>query len=266
VPDDEETGVPVTIRVASIEQVPFGPITKGAVLNEVCSRINFAIYSGTGEKPNKIQKDQVADNPDFGTLNIPLEEGTYTLVVLAHNGDGNPTMTVPAKTSFSNKKTAKVTDTFLYCSQLEVKKDMQPVNVELERVVSKLELNLTDDSIPEPVKKLQVDINGASQSLNLYTGLGLNSNKITEIIDVVPGNSQYGLYLFVREGHSTMTVTVSALDSLNQEYNKLVLENIPIEKNKITRCTGQLFKKATYEAGMQVSINSDWSGTVEKQF
>ena len=245
VPVIEDQGIPVKVRVASIEQVPFGSLTKASALNEVCSRITFCIYSGGGEKPDKIQKDQTLESENFGSLDILLEEGTYTLVVLAHNGDGNPTMSTPSKTSFNN---------------------MEPIEADLERVVAKLELNLTDHTIPESIRKFQIDVTGTSQSLNVYTGLGLNSNKITEVIDVLPDVRTYDMYMFVREGYNTMNITVTAIDSLDQEYNKMTMEKVPVAKNKITRCSGEMFRKQTYSAGMTVSVNDAWAGTVEKTF
>ena len=266
IPADEGQGIPVKVRVATIEQVPFGNPTKASALNEVCSRITFCIYSGEGEKPDKIQKDQTLETENFGSLDILLEEGTYTLVVLAHNGDGNPTMTTPSKTTFNNKKTRKATDTFLYCQEISVHENMEPIEVNLERVVAKLELNLTDQTIPESISKFQIEVVGTSQSLNVYTGLGLNSSKITEVIDVQPDDRQFDMYMFVREGHSTMNVTVTAIDSLDQEYNKMTLENLPVAKNKITRCSGEMFRKQTYTAGMSVSVNDAWAGTVERTF
>ena len=266
VPVIEDQGIPVKVRVASIEQVPFGSLTKASALNEVCSRITFCIYSGGGEKPDKIQKDQTLESENFGSLDILLEEGTYTLVVLAHNGDGNPTMSTPSKTSFNNKKTRKATDTFLYCREISVHENMEPIEADLERVVAKLELNLTDHTIPESIRKFQIDVTGTSQSLNVYTGLGLNSNKITEVIDVLPDVRTYDMYMFVREGYNTMNITVTAIDSLDQEYNKMTMEKVPVAKNKITRCSGEMFRKQTYSAGMTVSVNDAWAGTVEKTF
>ena len=72
--------------------------------------------------------------------------------------------------------------------------------------------------------------------------------------------------MFVREGHSTMNITVAAIDSLDQEYSKMTMENIPVAKNKITRCSGEMFRKKTYTAGMSVSVNDAWAGTVERTF
>ena len=266
IPVTDEQGIPVKVRVATIEQVPFGNRTKASALNEVCSRITFCIYSGEGDKPDKIQKDQTLETENFGSLDILLEEGTYTLVVLAHNGDGNPTMTTPSKTTFNNKKTRKATDTFLYCQKISVHENMEPIEVNLERVVAKLELNLTDQTIPESISKIQIEVVGTSQSLNVYTGLGLNSTKITEVIDVQPDDRLFDMYMFVREGHNTMNITVTAIDSLDQEYNKMTMENVPVAKNKITRCSGQMFRKQTYTAGMAVSVNDAWAGTVERAF
>ena len=42
IPVDDGPGIPVNVRVASVEQVPFGSQTKSSALNEVCSRITFS--------------------------------------------------------------------------------------------------------------------------------------------------------------------------------------------------------------------------------
>lgn len=266
IPDEDDGKVPISIRVVEIDQVPFGAATRASDAGDVCKRITYAIYQGAGEKPDKIQRDQLKADGSFGTLNISLEEGYYTLVVIAHNGDGNPTMTTPAKVTFNNKNTGKVTDTFAYCAPLSVAKGMAPVNVQLERAVAKLELKLTDSAIPEQVSKFQFEVTGVSQSYNVFTGWGLNSTKVSESFNVMPVDSVYEMYMFPREGYSTMNVTVSALDSLGQEYKKISVSSVPVTRNRITRCTGEMFKKQILDAAVSVSIGNEWEGVHSQLF
>lgn len=266
IPDEDDGKVPISIRVVEIDQVPFGAVTRASDAGDVCKRITYAIYQGSGDKPDKIQRDQLEADGSFGTLNISLEEGDYTLVVIAHNGDGNPTMTTPAKVTFNNKNTGKVTDTFAYCAPLSVAKGMAPVNVQLERAVAKLELKLTDSAIPEQVSKFQFEVTGVSQSYNVFTGWGLNSTKVSETFNVMPVDSVYEMYMFPREGYSTMNVTVSALDSLGQEYKKISVSSVPVTRNRITRCTGEMFKKQILDAAVSVSIGNEWEGVHSQLF
>lgn len=266
VPKTDDGKIPISIRVVEIDQVPFGAATRASDAGDVCKRITYAIYQGTGEKPDKIQRDQLKTDASFGTLNISLEEGDYTLVVIAHNGDGNPTMTTPTKITFNNKSAGKVTDTFAYCAPLSVAKGMAPVNVQLERAVAKLELKLTDSAIPEQVSKFQFEVTGVSQSYNVFTGWGLNSTKVSESFNVMPVDSVYEMYMFPREGYSTMNVTVSALDSLGQEYKKISVSSVPVTKNRITRCTGEMFKKQILDAAVSVSIGNEWEGVHSQLF
>ena len=78
--------------------------------------------------------------------------------------------------------------------------------------------------------------------------------------------SVYEMYMFPREGYSTMNVTVSALDSLGQEYKKITVSSVPVTKNKITRCTGEMFRKQILDAAVSVSIGDEWEGVHSQLF
>ena len=270
VPDIGDEGVPVTIRVASLEQEPFGPIgTKGvASLSDACSVINCAVYKGTGEKPDKTQVNQTKDSESFGTLNLRLEEGEYHLVVLAHSCSGNPTMTNPSKIEFGTSSNKRITDTFMYSSALTVSKDMQPLIINLDRVVGKFELSLTEDSVPASVTRIDFDVTGGSFYLNSYTGCGMpSSSKYTDKVKVQPGDKVIELYTFVGDGVTSLSkLAMSAKDSEGQEVKRLLLENVPIARNRITRYKGVFFGKEPVNAGVLISLNSDWAGTDEYPF
>lgn len=261
----EPSGVSVTIRVATLEQVPFShAATKGqGNLQEACSVINYAIYNMSDGKLDK-QINQKASDDQFGTLNLKLEEGSYHLVVVAHNGDANATMSDRSKITFQNNSKRRITDTFLYSSDISVVKDMQPLNLDLDRVVTKVELRLVADSVPPSVEMMEFEIGtGGSSGLNTLNGYGTRSTKYTDKISVSPGDTLIGVYTFVYEGAETTKMTVTAKDNAGQEIKKILLENIPIARNRITRYSGVLFGKESINTQAMVSINREWAGLGE---
>ena len=261
----EPGGVPVTIRVAALEQVPFGHVTtKGQEnLQEACSVINYAIYNMSDGKLDK-QINQKSSDDQFGTLNLKLEEGSYHLVVVAHNGDANATMTDRSKITFQNNNKRRITDTFLYSSDISVQKDMQPLNLNLDRVVTKVELRLVADSVPPSVETVEFEIgSGGSSGLNTQNGYGTRSTKYTDKISVSPGDTLIEVYTFVYEGAETTKMTVTAKDNAGQEVKKILLENIPIARNRITRYSGVLFGKESINTRTSISVNREWAGLNE---
>ena len=261
----EDEGIPVEIRVATLEQVPFShAATKGqGNLQEACSVINYAIYNMSDGKLDK-QINQKASDDQFGTLTLKLEEGSYHLVVVAHNGDANATMSDRSKITFQNNSRRRITDTFLYSSDISVVKDMQPLNLDLDRVVTKVELRLVADSVPPSVEMMEFEIGtGGSSGLNTLNGYGTRSTKYTDKISVSPGDTLIEVYTFVYEGAETTKMTVTAKDNAGQEVKKILLENIPIARNRITRYSGVLFGKESINTQSMVCINREWAGLNE---
>lgn len=268
IPDDEEPGVPVTIRVASLEQEPFGPFgTKAANLKDACSVISYVIYNSSGDEICKPQVNQKSDDESFGTLNVKLEEGEYKLVILAHSSGSNPLMTELSKVDFkTSQKTLRVTDTFLYNGNITVVKGMNPLNLNLDRVVAKFELRFTNEFVPDDVKTIEVQFdNEASWSLNANTGLGTrpasSSSRYTEKVGVNPGDSVVEVFTFICNSPTASNINIVAKDSLGAEYKKMELKKVPLTKNRITVYRGVFFGKEPITMGATVSVNDEWAGT-----
>ena len=84
-----EANANVTIHVQKIEGISL-LTTKAAdkqmALGDVCSRLTLAIFDGE-EKLETV--NQLSTDNGFGTAHVSLDEGEYRLVVIAHNGKGN---------------------------------------------------------------------------------------------------------------------------------------------------------------------------------
>lgn len=261
--------VPVTFRVASIDQVQFdSPLSVGTraqvPVSQIASHISFAIY--TGDKKEQVNQDSSTEG--FGSVSLNLSTGLHKIVVIAHNGDGNPTMTDIRKISFNNKETLKMTDTFLYYAEIDVTSGAKVYDLNLERVVAMFQLRMTDSAVPAQVRKFQFDYSGGSSSIDATTGLGCVKSNQSETVVVQNGEKEYGVYTFVRSDSDRLNMKVSAID----EYGNAVKEQsfeVPVTKNRITRFTGEFFKGGCLEftsADFPITANDVWAGTDDVAF
>ena len=102
-------------------------------ITELCKRINFALFDyETGEKIKTL--NQTTDDESFGKITMNLTKGKYAVLVVAHNGDGNATLSNPEKVTFKDNK---ITDTFNYYKVIDVEEDRN-FDMTMKRVVAKL--------------------------------------------------------------------------------------------------------------------------------
>ena len=261
VPNPKTEGIPITFNVSRLEQVPFDDaIRTRAVNGDICKAISFAVYTVDGDDYTRVQSvNQNVNDESFGSVTFNLEEGTYKVLVLAHNGDMSPTTTNPEKIEFNkNKTTTKMTDTFLCWSEITVGENTASFNLDLTRAVAMFQLNLTDAVIPDNVTQLKFYYQGGSSSLDATTGLGCVASKQTEIIDIIPGVKTFEVYTFIRSGSNSLDMTVSALNSEGTVLKELKFNAVPITRNYMTRYTGEMFGKKVVEGTIDFNLDSEW--------
>ena len=138
------------VTVYEIEKTPFEYFTRGTSgsaaraakpASEACTRLNFAIYDEGGSRLKQV--NQTKAEADFGKASFQLEPGDYTLVVVGHSSNGNPTMTNLGKIQFTN--TQGYTETFLYHATVTIGEDPVEKQASLDRIVSMCRFVLTDD-------------------------------------------------------------------------------------------------------------------------
>lgn len=266
--DDEDFGVPVEIRVASIEQEPFGPLgTKGsASLDDVCTVLNYGIYSVDGVSVVKPVTTQKSTDESFGTLSLRLEEGEYKMMVLAHSCDKNPTFKDYPKIDFQTSTVRRITDTFLYSAVFTVSKGMQPININLNRVTAKFELRLQEKYIPQEVSSIEFQF-GSECYFNLDANTGRvfksSSSKFTENIAVTTGDSIVEVYAFVDAEATTTNIKITAKDNDGNEYLSISPTNVPVTPNRKTIYRVNMFAHEIVNSEGSITIDNDWSGTDE---
>lgn len=256
----EEGSTTISFNIVSISQTDFdGTVyaTRAADLSEYCTRINLAAFDASGTKSTV---NQTSSDSDFGTLTLSLSEGTYDVVILAHSGTGNATISSVDEIKFTNNK---MTDTFLYYTQITVE-GTTSYDISLARVVAMFRLIVTD-ATPSDVAQMQFYYTGGSSTLDATTGFGCVNSRQTEVRDVddtaYTGQSQYEVYTLPHATDDSLKIVVSALDSLGTTLYERTFTDVPVTVNKITQYTGEFFGASTEQGAstLTLTISDEWS-------
>lgn len=244
------------------------PLRTQRAVGEVCSRLSIAIYTNSGGSYTKVKEiAQQRGDSGFGTASIQLSQGTYTIVAIAHNGDGKPTMTNPEKIPFSGNK---VTDTF-FCTEEVTVGDDTTADLCLHRAVAMVNFSTTD-ATPADITKMRFYYTGGSSTFNAISGYGCVNSKQTEerTVDASfhSSASTYDIYTFPRQDSEAIALTVSALDKSGNAIFEYKFNDIPVALNYKTLCHGKFFGE---DAGggriaPAFTIDDEWSGEHDYPF
>lgn len=259
-PSENENNLRVS--VFEIEKTPFASLTRGESASEICTHLNFAVYTIEGTRVKQV--NQTSDTANFGTASFQLEAGDYLLVVVGHSSGGNPTMTDPTCIKFTNAQ--GYSDTFLYCSNITIGEESVDEQVSLDRIVALCRFVITDD-YPADVTKMRFYYTGGSGAFDATTGLGCVKSKQDLKIDVTSGQKQFDLYTFLHDTEGIIHLTVTAYDENDNILNEREFD-VPMEQNHITWLSGDYFSgsgsSATTFTG--ITVNTDWAGETHLNF
>ena len=252
---DSPTEANVILRFTQFELEAF---TRAATdITSLCSRLNIAIFNSEGTKVKTVAQKEGDSN--YGTVALSLAEGTYQLVVIAHNCEGSATITSSEKVTFPNNK---VTDTFYYYGDLVVTSETQNYDLTLTRAVAMFRLVLTDENIPSAVAKFKFYYTGGSSTFSPKDGYGCVNSKQTEI-RTVASDGVYEIYTLPHTEEDVLTkLTVTALDANDNTIKERIFENVPIVRNQVTRYTGSFFGSdgggQTGSGSFRMTADPDW--------
>lgn len=259
--DDPDGNVHVTVY--QVAKTPFSDLTRaGSDPAIVMTRLNFAVYTLEGTRVKQVNK--TSDNSAFNQCSFQLEPGDYQLVVVGHSSSGNPTMTDPTCIKFTNAQ--GFTETFMAYQVLTVTGESQEVGVNIDRIVSRCSVVLTDD-IPANVKKLRFYYTGGSGAFDASTGLGCVNSKQDVWFDVASGQHQFDLYTFLHDNEGTIHLQVTAHDANDNIIQERTFD-VPMERDHITWLTGAFFSGSGSSSSttITVTVNTDWAGETHLTF
>lgn len=247
----------------SNEDAEKGNVTLHLTSCEGAERASFGIFKA-GVKVKTIHQSQSDNN--FGTIHPTLSPGIYELVVIAHNGKANCTISSPEKITFANNK---VTDTFYYYDTIEV--DDTPntqKEITLKRAVGMFRLHVNDE-IPTSAHTIKFYYTGGSSTFNAKTGLGCVHSRQTESREMATTQKDYDAYTFPQEGDCKLKMTITVLDAYENTFVNINWQNIPITRDHITQYSGDLFTNTgsdQQESQIIFRFNPKWGGYYNYDF
>ena len=119
----------------------------------------------------------------------------------------------------------------------------------------------TDEMMPENFAGLKVEYTGGSANFAPRTGQGCTKSNQNEMRQ---RTQHYQVFTFpYLSAEGTLKITLSALDAGGNALTTRTLTDVPVTRNRITRCTGVLFGEGDfdiYQTAFGITVNTNWDG------
>lgn len=230
---------------------------------ETVKRIAFAILDKNGDQILLQEKDK--SESGYASLNADVPADVYQLIAFAHNGDGNISIN---KDGVISPPGDKLTDSFLYYSELDLTNDFEEENtITLNRCVSKFSLKHTD-ILPHNVSVVEISFSKGGNTLQASNGFSSESESHTVTINLpssAGGTSEntFSGFTFLPSKSCVMDITVTAKNSKGNIVTKQTFKDVEMEQNIQTIYSGAFFSK---ETEFTATINSNWGANKEVNF
>lgn len=243
--------------------IPTTADTRGTVsIGDYFSRLAVQLFDSTDTKVFTQSKTQTRDDDDFGTLSVGLKAGTYTVVAVGHSSPVTPTIKSTELVQFTAQNGVKNSDTFCHYGTVEIKDDGEYHELKMNRVAAMVTFEFTDTDTPAAFRQLKIEYTGGSANFNPSTGEGCTKSTQSE----TRGNraTQYQVFTFpYLSAEGKLKITLNALDGAQNVLTTKVLSDVPVTRNRITRCAGPLFGDGDYDiyqTAFGITVNADWDG------
>ena len=243
--------------------IPTTSDTRGTVsIGDYFSRLAVQLFDQDGNKVFSQSKTQTRDDDDFGTLNVGLTAGTYTVVAVGHSSPVTPTIKSTELVQFTAKDGVKNSDTFCHYGQVTIDEDGGYHELRMNRMTAMVTFEFTDTDMPTAFQQLKIEYTGGSANFNPLTAEGCTKSSQSEMRQAPA--TQYAVFTFpYLSAEGKLKVTLNALDAAQNVLKTKILADVPVTRNRITRCTGPLFGDGDYDiyqTAFGISVNADWDG------
>jgi hypothetical protein len=238
-------------------------VTRGTVsIGDYFSRLAVQMFDADGNRVFDKVKTQSRDDDDFGTLNVGLTAGTYTVVAVGHSSPVTPTIKSTEMVQFTAKEGIKNSDTFAYCGSVTIDADHTSHELRMNRATAMVSFEFSDETMPANYAGIRADYTGGSANFNPSTMEGCTKSSQSE---TRPNRAtQYYVFTFpYMSNEGTLKMTLTALDADQNTLTTKTLPDVPVTRNRITHCQGRLFSDGDftiYQTAFGISVNSDWNG------
>lgn len=207
-----------------------------------------------GELINTIH--QSADDSNFGEPNVLMEYGNHDLYFVASRGLNPDVDDVEHTITWSN-----VRDTFWKTITMNVNStSANEVDVTLERVVTKLKLNI-QDKVAADLVNITITPEEWNYGIDYITGEPASVDDSQISIDVplsyagTTGNLSVSVFSLSGTSEWTTDVNVTAKNSSNYTISSVHIDDVPLLSNRATVYSGNLF---TSGSTFTLSLNDAW--------
>ena len=227
-------------------------------------KLNVQLFDALGDKVlDKVCTQEVGDVDDFGSVELQLADGTYSVVAVGHSSIKSATIKSTQMVQFTASDGEKLTDTFCYCGSISVSDGHRQFDLTMNRVAAKFRVVMTDDDIPPQLAKIKFDYTGGSANFNPSTGMGCTKSTQSET-RAVSTDGIYEIYTFPYQSDiCKLKVTLSALTADGTIIYKRTFEDVPVTRNRITTYRGEVFGEGggqLTQTGFGFVVNGDWEG------
>ena len=249
--------------------IPTTADTRGTVsIGDYFSRLAVQLFDADGNKVFGQSKTQTRDDDDFGMLSVGLTAGTYTVVAVGHSSPITPTIKSTELVQFTSKDGVKNSDTFCHYGTVTVSEDGGDHELKMNRVTAMITFEFTDAAMPDNYAGLKIDYTGGSANFNPSTAEGCTKSNQSETRE--NRATQYQVFTFpYLSADGKLKVTLTALEKDQNVLTTKVLSDVPVTRNRITRCTGDLFGDGDFkihQTAFGITVNPDWDGIIDYQF
>ena len=264
-PVESKSRVVVDVRTFSLGFEEFEAKTG----NTPATRLSFAVFDTKGTLVGTAIHQESSDE-SFGTFELELYPGNYTLVAVAHNGDADAVITSPTSVSLPG---TTFTDTFTKVQNLTVEsgKDCN-LSMTLPRVTSAFVLRLAATP-PANVKEIKVivntggfllsQVNPSTLGINPETGLASNNWKFTHTIPIADISKDLLLYFIGQNNPTAVNIKATAYATDGTEIISHTLNNVSLVPNRKTIATGNFFKS---QGSGSFTFGSTWNPDNEMNY
>ena len=248
--------------------VPTTADTRGTVsIGDYFSRLAVQLFDKDGNKVFSQSKTQTRDDDDFGTLNVGLTAGTYTVVAVGHSSPVTPTIKSTEMVQFTARNGVKNSDTFCHYGTVTIDEDGGYHELRMNRMTAMVTFEFTDEMMPDNFAGLKVEYTGGSANFAPRTGQGCAKSSQSEMRQRA---QQYQVFTFpYLSAEGTLKMTLNALDANQNVLTTKTLTDVPVTRNRITRCTGVLFGEGDFDIKQTtfgIAVETDWDGINEYTF
>ncbi len=232
-----------------------------AAVKSYAKFLTLALFDEGGTKKYEVQ--QKSSDTGFGTVNKQIDFGTYTVVVVANNGDDFYVVNSPSSVTLPTG-TAKVLDTFCYAGKIEISATSSAdISIELKRAVSAIGVQLTDTSVPDNFDHFRFELTGGSTVLNPTTGYGEGEESQAADVNYNSTAKQHGIFTFPIKGNDEgVTFKASAIGKDGSTIVSYSFDHLTAAPKKMIVFKGEFFAKS----GFAVSIpDSETTWTTSEQ-